>query len=294
MNVHTWLNGEALQSPGTGQHDATLVDRTNSFGDGVFETLFVNGGQVHLLQRHIDRLSASVLQLGLVESAEHSHFIDTVRQDINLAVAQIADSAEPLATYVLKLIISRGASLFGYGTKGLSIQRRVLLQRYAPGTTSACRLILCNMRLGSQPLLAGIKHCNRLEQVMARREVEAAGTEEGLMLDQLGNICEATAANIYIVEGDHLITPPLESCGIRGVMRGYILEEIAPQLGINVREETISPERLLGCDGLALSNAIQGLRLATDCQLENNKLVWSAHSVLINIKTELTKSMGYQ
>ena len=67
MNVHTWLNGEALHSPGTGQHDVSLVDRTNSFGDGVFETLFVNGGQVHLLQRHIDRLSVSVLQLGLVD-----------------------------------------------------------------------------------------------------------------------------------------------------------------------------------------------------------------------------------
>ena len=305
MTLYAWLNGEAFTSS---TEQGLLLDRSNSFGDGVFETMLMHGGQVHLLERHLQRLSAGLVTLGLVDDDSLDAFLIAVRDDIQRAcgtVRQLAsgqskasyiDSSTAVIdspTYVIKVLISRGASVFGYSSQGLSVNRRLLMQAYQPVDDTGRRVMICQTRLGSQPQLAGIKHCNRLEQVLAKREVQLAGFDDGLVCDQRGMLCESTAANIFVLEQGQLVTPAIVDCGVAGVMRDYIVSTIAPKLGIAVQQETISLQRLGRCEGLALSNAVQGFSRVSSLQLSADQSIeWPVSATLAAIAAEVKASIG--
>ena len=178
--LSAWFNGElitsSLASTSVASSADFLLDRSNTFGDGVFETMLVTGGQVHLLDRHLHRLAIGLERLGIVCSTE------IVQADINKALSHLSiNSASNPSTHILKFVISRGSSVFGYGSNDLSINRLVLLKPHllrGSSTSSSnkplseasgLQLMVCDTRLGLQPALAGIKHCNRLEQVLAKK-----------------------------------------------------------------------------------------------------------------------------
>ena len=297
--LSAWFNGELITSPLASTSVASsadfLLDRSNTFGDGVFETMLVTGGQVHLLDRHLHRLSIGLERLGIECSAER------VQADINKALSQLSSSSS--SSYILKLVISRGSSVFGYGSNDLSINRLVLLKPHllrGSSTSSSnkplseapgLQLMVCDTRLGLQPALAGIKHCNRLEQVLAKKEVEREGFDDGLMLDQAGNIIESTSANIFILEAGQLVTPPIIDCGVAGVMREYVID----QLDIPVSEATISIARLCKSDGVILTNSVRGLMIVSACRMADGILHhWPKSDALMTLQQAVNRSMGSQ
>ena len=293
--LYAWFNGELITSPLASTNVASsadfLLDRSNTFGDGVFETMLVTGGQVHLLDRHLHRLSIGLERLGIECSAER------VQADINKALSQLSSSSS--SSYILKLVISRGSSVFGYGSNNLSVNRLALLKSYSlrePSKESSkepsgLQLMICDTRLGLQPALAGIKHCNRLEQVLAKKEVEREGFDDGLMLDQAGNIIESTSANIFILEAGQLVTPPIIDCGVAGVMREYVID----QLDIPVSEATISIARLCKSDGVILTNSVRGLMIANACRMSDGSLHHCPKSdTLMALQQAVNRSMGNQ
>lgn len=121
-----------------------------------------------------------------------------------------------------------------------------------------CRLHLCNIRLGHQPQLAGIKHLNRLENIMARAEWSDSTIADGLLLDIYENAVECTMSNLFARYGQTLLTPDLTRCGVAGVTRQRVLE-LAPRLGYQVDTAYIPLSTLLDADEIMITNSLFGV-----------------------------------
>lgn len=217
-------------------------DRGLAYGDGVFETMRVHRGEVPWWDAHWRRLAlgASRLQIALPPA----------RQAREVARALFDDAGDG----VLKLLLSRGAGGRGYAPPAKSVPTWILsrhpLPRPARGGVS---LHWCDVRLAVQPALAGIKHCNRLEQVLARAECDRAGADEGLLRDADGYVVSATAANLFVLSGDRWLTPPVDRCGVAGTCRAALL---AP---LSARETSLAKEDVERADAVFLCNAVRGI-----------------------------------
>jgi len=228
-----------------------VSDRGLLYGDGVFETIAIRDGRPRHWPRHMDRLRAGCARLGLQPPDS----------------ARLAAEAQPvvdgLDKGVLKLIITRGSGGRGYRVPETVACTRIMQLHPWPEYPAACaeqgvRTRLCATRLGRNPALAGIKHLNRLEQVLARREWSDAGIHEGLLMDTDANLVEGTMSNLFIVSEGALVTPDLSHCGVAGIMRTIILEQ-AERQGLEAWIASISREDLLQAEEVFLCNSLIGI-----------------------------------
>lgn len=228
------------------------LDRGLHFGDGVFETIACIKGRARFLSLHLDRLTRSCerLRIGLGDGA-------TVRHEIEQAAAG-ADSS------LIKFIVTRGAAVVrGYGWSGNESATRVLLRYAWPAEDTnsqrqGVRVGIARMRLGENPALAGMKHLNRLEQVLARSEVSGKEAADLLVFSSSGRLASGTMSNVFIVRNGRLITPSMNLCGVAGVMRRVVLRE-ANALGVIAEEGTVLESDLEGAQELFLTNARIGI-----------------------------------
>jgi len=194
----------------------STTDRALQYGDGVFETIVVVAGQPRFWQSHMDRLGAGCERLG----------IPVTPQSVLLRELQTVSAGQPRC--IVRIVISRGSSERGYSPLGLTRSNRIVSahpwpeEERDPGVFGI-RARVCDLRLGIQPALAGIKHLNCLEQVMARSEWEDPLICEGILLDREDHVICGVSSNIFLVYAGRLLTPRLDRCGVRGVMRGAIL-----------------------------------------------------------------------
>ena len=167
---------------------------------------------------------------------------------------------------VAKIIITRGEGNRGYAPPAITAPMRVVLksampiypeERFEQGVT----LTVCETRLAAQPKLAGIKHLNRLENVLARMEWAGIDTSadiaDGIMLDAQGNVIECTAANIFARFSNTLITPSLQQCGIAGITRQRIID-LATTLKLKIAVETFDLDKLLIADEVIICSSLYG------------------------------------
>jgi 4-amino-4-deoxychorismate lyase len=166
-----------------------------------------------------------------------------------------------LRSAVVKIIVTRGVGARGYRPSSAGLATRVVASYAAPDIESDRMLSIrwCETRLGRNERLAGIKHLNRLEQVLAQAEWHDVSIDEGLMLDTEGELVCGTASNVFLVREGMLLTPDLRYCGVRGVMRGQVLRA-AGQLGIAVSEEPLWPHDVEAAEEVFLTNAVRGIR----------------------------------
>lgn len=250
-----WVNGE----PG-GQLPPN--DRGFSYGDGLFETLRCHQGRVHLWKYHWQRLERGMAVLGITCS------LDRIEAQLELGKQFLTDNG--ISDAIARLTISRGAGRRGYGAAGAGSGDPTLVLSLDETTPWRARrapiqVTLCNMRLADQPALAGIKHSNRLEQVMAARELSHSKAEDGLQLDYQDRLICAVSGNVFITVDGELLTPPVDRSGIAGTVRRLILEELAPRLGIPHRITSITQEQLGRAEELFLTNAVAGIRNVERC-----------------------------
>ncbi|WP_183630162.1 aminodeoxychorismate lyase [Pseudomonas sp. AS2.8] len=241
--MQDWLNGQPLD-PGLQR------DRGLAYGDGLFETIAVRRGQPRLLERHLQRLATGCQRL-------------RIPCDIAQLDAEIRAYAALLGEGVAKLLLTRGDGLRGYAPPAEPAVRRLLLGSPAPAYPPAhaaegVTLYPCTTRLATQPLLAGLKHLNRLEQVLARGEWTSSDYAEGLMLDQDGRPIEGVFSNLFLVCAGRLLTPVLDRCGVAGVLRGLLLDLVA-QAGIPSEIRSLTLDDLLGADEVFLCNSQYGI-----------------------------------
>jgi 4-amino-4-deoxychorismate lyase len=179
------------------------------------------------------------------------------RQTLLSEIAQVTAEAD---RGVLKIIVTRGAGGRGYRPSGaMSSNRVVALHPFNPVPQAALRLRWCDIRLGRNARLAGIKHLNRLEQVLAQSEWREGEVDEGLMLDTEGEVVCATAANVFVVRDNVLVTPDLRFCGVHGVMRAQVIKAAA-KLQLAVSEEPLWPHDLTRASEVFITNAVRGIR----------------------------------
>ncbi|SDV01301.1 aminodeoxychorismate lyase [Pseudomonas mucidolens] len=254
--MFNWVDGQPADA-------VSLKDRGLAYGDGLFETIAVKAGQPLLLERHLQRLEAGCGRLAIV--ADHA----LIRSELLVFAATLGDG-------ILKLILTRGDGLRGYGINAGAPARRIL-QGSPPATypeahgSSGIRLFPCATRLSEQPLLAGLKHLNRLEQVIARAEWHDADHAEGLMLDMSGRVIEGVFSNLFLVDDGHLLTADLSRCGVAGVMRAELLAR-AEASGITTRVVDISLEQLQQADEVFVCNSVYGIWPVLGC----GPMSWSA------------------
>jgi 4-amino-4-deoxychorismate lyase len=222
-------------------------DRGLSYGDGLFETIRFIGEAAPLWSRHMQRLwlGCERLRLPLPD-------LDVLRRE-----ALMVTHGMPQA--VLRITLTRGVGERGYAWSTALQPTRIIaafpmpplpIETYRDGV----RLHRCATTLAEQPLLAGIKHLNRLEQVLARAEWNDPVIAEGLLCDRHGRVISATAANLFAVVDGRLVTPALDRCGVAGVARAELLETL-PQT--QVRD--LSFEECLQASELFLSSSIRGI-----------------------------------
>ncbi|NVK24593.1 MAG: aminodeoxychorismate lyase [Gammaproteobacteria bacterium] len=193
--------------------------RSFLYGDGHFTTAKVVDGSVCYLDRHLERLRQANKQLG---------FNPIVWNKLTELMLQVASD---MTLGVIKIQISRGAAQRGYGqtfsTQPLiAVSTSSLSDKWLSEQQTPTPLTVANTKLGIQPLLAGLKHCNRLEQVLIARELEQVNLEDALVLDINNVLIETSKANVFWYHNNQWFTPCLKHSGVNGVMRQVIIDKI--------------------------------------------------------------------
>ncbi|MFJ4343958.1 aminodeoxychorismate lyase [Pseudomonas sp. NPDC089401] len=241
--MHSWIDGR----PATA---INLQNRGLAYGDGLFETIAVRAGRPSLLDGHLARLALGCQRLA-------------IDADLALVRDELLRFASQLGDGVAKLILTRGDSQRGYAPVAGAMPRRILqgspLPSYPAGhAEQGVQLFPCQTRLGLQPLLAGLKHLNRLEQVLARAEWQDVELAEGLMLDGQGRVVEGVYSNLFLVRDGVLLTADLSRCGVAGVMRGALLAQARLQ-GIATEVCDIPFDALVQADEVFVCNSVYGV-----------------------------------
>lgn len=245
--IPCWVNGV----PADG---VSIADRGLAYGDGVFETVRVTRDGPVLLPYHLQRLRDGLQRLNIaVEWA-------ALEQEIH----RYPGWQQP---GVVKLIITRGNGGRGYGTVNVQGPSRVFSTHPIPQYPEQHRqkgvcIYSCETRLSINPQLAGIKHLNRLEQVLARQEFQSDSCQdqyqEGLMLSQSGRVIEGVFSNLFLVRDGVVLTPDLSQCGVAGVMRRWLLEQMQ-ESGIKVNVGRVTLQDIELADEWFFCNSVYGV-----------------------------------
>ena len=229
------------------------TDRGLAYGDGVYRTLRAQNGEPMHWPRHFAKLVHDCNALQIPAPAEVPL----------LAEARTVALAYPHA--VVKITVTRGDGPRGYAPPTpptpptpLRIVMSTALPRYPAAYKAGISAHLCQLRLSHQPLLACVKHLNRLENVLARAEWSDPAIAEGVLLDQEGMVIGGTMSNLCIVESGALIVPILSRCGVAGITLDRVLE-LAGGLGVDCCPAHIPLQRALDADAVFFVNSLIGL-----------------------------------
>jgi len=241
-----WIDGIAGSS-------VPADDRGLQYGDGIFETILVRGGKPRFLEAHLGRLRRGLVQLGIQFLASDA---------LNAEIARAAAMAPAQA--ILKIIITRGSTQRrGYTPAGFVQARRIvsLWETTAPDTEvveNGVILRIAHLRLPQSSALPGIKHLNRLDNVMAAAEGIGVPAYDSLLFDTADHLVSGTSCNVFVVRSGMLLTPPVDRVGVAGVMRGIVLRESAV-LEIEAREQVLTMDDVAGADAIFITNARIGV-----------------------------------
>ncbi|MBN8726813.1 MAG: aminodeoxychorismate lyase [Xanthomonadales bacterium] len=244
---------EPLRVMVNGRAGGTLdpLDRGLAYGDGLFETILAVDGRAPLWLRHMARLAEGCARLGLPPP------------DPAQLAAELDGVVAGLARAAVRVTLTRGSGPRGYAPVGATATTRIVAAFAAPTIAAhvqrqGIRVRLCDLRLAAQPRLAGIKHLNRLEQVLARAEWDDPAVGEGLLLDTEGRLISATAANLFLCRDGRPMTPALDRCGVAGVARAEVL---ALRPDCLVRE--LGTDDLMHADEVFLTSSLRGVMPVT-------------------------------
>ncbi|MGI9222223.1 MAG: aminodeoxychorismate lyase [Woeseiaceae bacterium] len=231
------------------------IDRAAAYGDGVFETIAIRGGQARYWNAHLERLQTACLRLGLqCPSPDKLAALLTSELNGNSGVTEFATA---------RLVVSAAPGPRGYRRKANA------------GTAASChiyasqpvdqRLVrdgvevrMCTLRLAIQPALAGMKTLNRLEQILARAEWDEADVFEGLTLDTDGRLICGTMSNVFIVSESRLCTPGITRCGVAGIMRARVMQRLR-DAGVTCNVRDIAVDELRAASEIFLTNSQFGV-----------------------------------
>ncbi len=230
----------------TADHISAL-DRGLLYGDGLFETLNIVEGEPLHWSRHMARLTQGCQRLKITAP------------DSDYLLADVRGCCVGKTRAVAKIIVTRGQGGRGYNPTNTT--PTYITQCFpwsdfpAKNSDQGVVVRVCELRLASQPVLAGLKHLNRLESVLARAEWTDDTIAEGLLRDSQGHYIEGTMSNLFIIKSGQLFTDPLQQCGVAGIMREIVMT-LAEQLGIRCVLQAIDEQQLKDADELFICNSL--------------------------------------
>ena len=234
-----------------------LDDRGLAYGHGLFESMVLSDSTIPLLDRHLSRLIQDSQLMGI--SVDH----DEIRHYLKNFIQTLSDQS--INSGVVKIILTAGSGGRGYAMPEeieptLIFNFTPMPENVAHQREQGIDIRLCRHLLATGSGLAGVKHLNRLDQVMARSEWSHNRYQDGLMFTEADDVIEATSANIFVKTKDgQWLTPDLDQSGVSGVMRGLLIEEIFPACDIRVSIKAINRDTLLGAQQILLCNSVRGI-----------------------------------
>ena len=261
-----------------------INDRSIHYGDGLFETILCDNNKLYYWPQHFQRLQASAQQLKITCPQEQVLLDD---------IAELLDGNKPGSTSTIKIIVSRGTGERGYKfSKNTTANRVVLLSDLEPDHSSLLshqllsgELLICKQQVSINENLAGLKHLNRLENVMARSEWDASYID-GLMLNANRHVIEGTMSNLFAVRDGQLFTPDLKLSGVNGIMREMIID-LASKINIKTSITDLITDDLCAMDELFISNSLIGMKAVTklrDSLYEDQQVTTMIFGELLNTK----------
>ena len=233
--------------------EVSAFDRALHYGDGVFETIACVNGRPRFLPLHLERLEFGCERLGIQPPGQEE------------ITAEITGLVSGVERAIVKLLVTGGEAVArGYARSGHERATRITIRYPWPHDEPAqlhdgVMARTLSLRLGENPRLAGLKHCNRLEQVLARTELaNDPRLSEGILFSSSGNLVSGTMSNVFLVRESSLLTPRIDQCGVAGVMRRVVLRE-ARRAGLPTRECELRAENLQAADEVFLTNARVGI-----------------------------------
>jgi 4-amino-4-deoxychorismate lyase len=234
-----------------------LDDRGLAYGHGLFESMVLTDSTIPLLDRHLSRLIQDSQLMGIsVGNDDINHYLKVFLETL---------SAQAFNSGIVKIILTAGSGGRGYAMPAKIVP--TLIYSYTPLPENVAHqrdkgvdIRLCRHLLGTGSTLAGVKHLNRLDQVMARSEWSHNRYHDGLMFTEAGDVIEATSANIFVKTQDgQWLTPDLDQSGVSGVMRKLLIEEVFPACDIRVSVKAINRDTLLDAQQILLCNSVRGI-----------------------------------
>lgn len=258
-----------------GVPDAAIspLDRGFAYGDGLFETCRYHAGEIPLWDLHLDRLVCSAKRLGIaLDQTLLMTYLSSVCDTLKLAAISAA---------VVKIQVTRGVGGRGYRMLAGMMPTYVISAFSAEALHSrhyvtGVDVRICTQRLSTNGSLAGMKHLNRLEQILARAEWQDEYAE-GLLLDEANHVIEATASNVFAVKQGRLYTPDLSQAGVSGIMRRTIIERLAPNLSLDIEVVPMSLDFLCHADELFVCNSVYGIWPVNTLVNDDQSVVVIAH-----------------
>ncbi|WP_227368387.1 aminodeoxychorismate lyase [Halomonas sp. M20] len=263
----------------SGDTGVPIDDRGFVYGDGLFETVLIRDSQPVLWQEHLARLAQGCERLAMVAPERH-------------ALDALPAEAGP-GLHVLKIVVTRGSGGRGYLPPVSPLPRmRWQLSPFAPREDrwrEGVTVRLCALQLGWQPRLAGLKHLNRLENVLARQEWCDDRIAEGLLCDSDGALVEATCMNLFWLRDGCLETPQLDRCGVAGTLRAALLAKRP------LKEVSCPVEVLNTVDALWIGNSVQGIWPVTCLEDASGSSVmrWAINDLHRTFQSAAHELLGY-
>jgi branched-chain amino acid aminotransferase len=259
-----WLDGSLVDARGP---HLSVTDRGFQLGDGLFETARARRGVVIELDEHLERLRAGCLALGLNPTVDDDQLADAIAE---LLAAEELDAlgrdGGPVGDAAIRITVSRGPlerrGLLPAGFEDLAATIAIQCWPYVPAAAdlleNGVRAVSSSIRRDPSSPLAGVKTTSRADYVYARIEAARAAADDALFLTLDGHVSEATAANLFVIAGTMLATPPLTAAILAGTTRTWLLAH-AEQLGLVAAEVDLLPAELLAADEAFLTGSVAGI-----------------------------------
>ena len=258
-------------------NEIVLSDRAIHYGDGLFETIAIQNKQILCFDEHLNRLEKGCKKLKIPIPNR------------NIIKNEISTLIETSDRAVIKIIISRGQGGRGYKIPEDIEPTRIISLHPWPSysvnySTSGIKTKVCDFRYSQNSKLAGIKHLNRIEQVLARSEWTDSTILEGIVMDSDNYVIEGTMSNIFCITGTTLFTPDLSLCGIDGVVRKKIID-LSDKLKFSIEIKNITLEFLLDAEEVFMCNSLIGVWPVNSI----DEKLFSGHEKTIKIANKLMK-----
>lgn len=260
-----WIDGEQSEC-------LPVTDRATQYGDGLFETIRWHHDKLLMLDAHLQRLRHGCQRLQIP--------FDFACLDrlLEQPIAVLRQLEQPSA--ILKLTVTRGSGGRGYAPPEQPSPRIIIqLHPFPNDLTDRNRHGIAAMQstipITENPCLAGMKHLNRLDSVLASQELTAARSQPGLgelnetlLCNARDEFIEGSRSNLFVVLGGRLITPILSASGVAGVLREVLLSQ-SHDIGLTCVTETVSADTLRAASEVFICNSVIGIQPVHSLYLRN-------------------------